>query len=267
MDGCEAGQTRALTAAPCHIGRQTSCELRVDDPGISRVHARILHTGSGYTLEDLGSRNGTFVQGQRVAQRRLLDGDFIQLGPRVAFRFSLVDARQESLLHQLYESSTRDALTGAYNRKHFDERLRAEVAYCTRHGSEASLVVFDIDFFKRINDRWGHPGGDAVLRQVVRVAGQRLRAEDVFARIGGEEFAVILRGIDLAGAARVGERLRATVYAVPVVVAAQPVGVTISVGCAALSCCQERSASELFAAADARLYQAKHSGRNRVVAR
>jgi diguanylate cyclase (GGDEF)-like protein len=266
MDGVEAGRSHSLTEEPCRIGRHVSSELRVDDTGISRCHARIVYEGAGHVIEDLGSRNGTYVQGQAVMRRRLVDGDWIQLGPRVAFRFSLVDATQQALLEQLYDSSTRDSLTGVYNRKHFDERLRAEVAYCLRHRSDASLVLFDIDHFKGINDRWGHPAGDAVLRQVARLAAQRLRAEDVFARIGGEEFAVVLRGIDLAGAGRVGERLRATVAAVPVVAAAHPVPVTISVGCAALSCCREASAAALFAGADARLYAAKRTGRNRVVA-
>jgi len=266
MDGVEAGKSYTLTQQPCRIGRHAGSELRIDDTGISRFHARIVYDGTGHVVEDLDSRNGTYVQGQRVVRRRLLDGDWIQLGPRVAFRFSLVDATQQTLLAQLYDSSTRDSLTGAYNRKYFDERLRAEVAYCLRHRTDASLVLFDIDHFKGINDRWGHPAGDAVLRQVARLAAQRLRAEDVFARIGGEEFAVVLRGIDLAGAARVGERLRATLAAVPVVAAAHPVPVTISVGCAALSGCREASAVALLSASDARLYAAKRTGRNRVVA-
>jgi two-component system cell cycle response regulator len=266
MDGVQAGQVFPLAGAGCTIGRGQENALTVDDPGISRTHARIVHDGVAHVLEDLQSRNGTFVQGHRIVRCRLSEGDWVQLGPRVGFRYSVVDARQQSLLQQLYESSTRDALTGAYNRKHFDERLRAELAYAARHQTETSLVLLDIDHFKKINDQFGHPAGDTVLRQVARLVAQRLRAEDLFCRIGGEEFAVILRGIDLVGATRVAERLRTTVGTVPTIVSGRPIPVTISLGCASLACCATRGQSELVAVADRRLYGAKHAGRNRVIA-
>lgn len=266
MDGVLAGQVFTIGASPCTFGRHPTNQVRLDDAGISRFHAQIVTLHGQYWVEDLSSKNGTFVQGRPIQRASVQDGDWIQLGPRVGFRFSLTDSRQELLLRRLYESSTRDALTGAYNRKHFDERLRTEIAFAARHRTEASLILFDIDHFKNVNDTFGHQAGDAVLRQVAMLVGRRLRTEDVFARVGGEEFAVVLRGIDRAGAARAAERIRATVASVPIVFECQPIPVTLSAGCASVRCSLERTPEEVLAIADRRLYEAKRTGRNRVVA-
>jgi diguanylate cyclase (GGDEF)-like protein len=266
MDGVLAGQLHVLGKTTFRIGRHPKNDLRAEDTGISRFHACIEWEADGHTIEDLDSRNGTFVGGSAITKRRLVDGDWIQLGPRVGFRYSVTDATQEELLQRLFESSTRDALTGTYNRKHFEERLNAEVAYGLRHNTEIALVLFDIDHFKRINDTHGHQIGDVVLRQVATTAGRRLRTEDVLARFGGEEFAVILRGTSRLGAGLVAERLRALVAALPAIVDGKPIPVTVSAGCASLECCKSRSPHELVAAADRRLYVAKRQGRNRVVA-
>ena len=265
MDGAHAGQLLSLSRDECTIGRNAGCNLAIADAGVSRFHARIVHDGSGHTIEDMGSRNGTFVRGQRITREALVDGDWVQLGPRASFRYSVTDSRQEHLLKQLYESSTKDALTGAYNRQFFQDRLKAEIAYAVRHRSSVALVIFDIDHFKRVNDTFGHLAGDHVLKHVARLAARQLRAEDVFARYGGEEFAVLLRGIDLLGSMRVAERLRATLEVLPAGFDGQVIPVTISAGCAALGQCSEAEPDALVALADARLYAAKRAGRNRIV--
>ncbi len=263
MDGAHAGKVVALDGA-CRIGRHPDNELPIDDHGVSRFHAALEREPEGYFISDGGSRNGTYVQGQRITRVRLQDGDWIQLGPRVSFRFTLTDARQERLLGQLFESSTRDALTGAYNRKHFDERLSIELAYAKRHATNASMILMDIDHFKRVNDRYGHLAGDAVLRAVAVTVNASLRAEDIFARYGGEEFAVILRGIDLAGAARAAERLRVALENASIQFEGERLGVTASMGVASVACIEERTPALLVAAADRRLYAAKAAGRNRI---
>lgn len=272
LDGVDAGQVSSLDGIPLTIGRHPGNRLRINDMGISRFHARVVHRQGATWLEDLGSQNGTFVTRaetskleERVSETRLQDGDVIQLGQRVGLRFALLDREQEQLMRQLFESSTRDALTGAHNRKHFDDRLRSELAYALRHNASLALIMIDIDHFKKVNDTHGHQAGDQVLKQTARGIAQRLRAEDMFARFGGEEFAVILRGVNLAGAARLGERLRATVAALPSVHQGTTIPVTISLGCATLACCQDKSEAALLQAADRRLYLAKRLGRNRVV--
>ena len=265
LDGSSAGQTIVLPKATTRVGRGRDMELRIeDDDGVSRHHAEIQYDGSTHVLVDLGSRNGTSVHGEPAMRRTLRDGDVVLFGPRASFRFSLVDEKQEGVLRQLYESSIRDVLTGAYNRQHFNERLGAEIAYAVRHRQGGSLVIFDIDHFKRVNDTYGHPAGDAVLRHVSGLIAARLRAEDVFCRYGGEEFVVILRGVDLGGAARAGERLRGAVAGSTPAFEGKLIPVTISVGCASLACCAQPSGPELIAIADRRLYAAKRGGRNRV---
>ena len=207
---------------------------------MSRVHARISWQNGGHVLEDLGSSNGTFVRGEAVKRVTLHDGDFVQFGSHACFRYTRTDEMHEKLLRQLFESSTRDALTGAYNRRHFDERLRAELAYAARHDSELSMLIFDVDLFKRVNDTHGHVAGDAVLRHVAHVTERQLRSEDVFARYGGEEFAVLLRGIALKDAIRVAERIRATIEALPTSFEGKIICATVSAGCASLGECAGR---------------------------
>jgi diguanylate cyclase (GGDEF)-like protein len=264
MDGVHAGQIVGIEQFPCTVGRHPTNTLRVDEDSISRFHARIVKNGDEFWVEDMGSRNGVFIGGKRVARGKLEHDSWVQFGPRVSFRFSMTDVREERLLRKLYESSTRDALTGAYNRMHFDERLRAEVAYALRHRTQVSLLVIDLDHFKRVNDTYGHPAGDAVLKSAADACMGALRTEDVFARFGGEEFAVVLRGIELKGAARLAERLRRAVAEQSIEHDGQVIEVTLSAGCASLACCQRPNPEELIAVADRRLYAAKQQGRNRV---
>ncbi len=265
MDGVQAGQIVGLEQWPFTVGRHPSNSLRVDEDSISRFHARIVRIGDEYTVEDLGSRNGTFIGGKRVTRAKLDHDSWLQFGPRVSFRFSMTDVREERLLRKLYESSTRDALTGAYNRLHFEERLRAEIAYAIRHRTQASLVLIDLDHFKRVNDTYGHPAGDAVLKRACEACSRALRTEDVFARFGGEEFAVVLRGIDLKGAQRLGDRLRQAVSNEVVEHEGQRIQITLSAGGASIACCASPSAEELIGISDRRLYAAKQAGRDRII--
>jgi two-component system, cell cycle response regulator len=266
MDGVSAGQVICIEDTPFTIGRHQTNRLAVDDDSMSRFHARLNFEGTGYVIEDLDSRNGTFVQGQRVTKSAVKDDDWVQFGPRIGFRFSLTDLRQEHLLRRLYESSTRDALTGAFNRVHFEDRLRVEIAFAVRHATDAALVLLDLDHFKRVNDTYGHPAGDAVLRHIAAVCQRTLRTEDIFARFGGEEFAIVLRGASALAAARLAERLRVSLASTPVRIDGAEISVTLSAGCAAVSCGEGATPESLVAAADRRLYLAKGLGRNRVVA-
>ena len=266
MDGVGAGQVLSVAETPFTMGRHATNQLPIDDDSISRFHARFVCEDGNYFVEDLGSRNGTFLQGKRITRAEIKDDDWVQLGARVAFRFTLTDCRQEGLLRKLYESSTRDALTGAYNRRHFEDRLRAEIAFAVRHATDCALILMDLDHFKRVNDTYGHPAGDEILRHLGGIATRALRTEDVFARFGGEEFAVILRGASTRGAGRLAERLRDALSQQHAVYEGQEISVTLSAGCAALSCCATPSSDEVVAIADRRLYAAKQAGRNRVVA-
>jgi diguanylate cyclase (GGDEF)-like protein len=265
MDEAHAGQVTTTDGPEIRIGRHPTSSLVLDDEGISRSHARVFQSAGKHYVEDLGSSNGTYVNGLKIEMTEVTDGAMIQLGPRVLFRFSVVDEHQERILRQLYESSVHDALTGTFNRAYFLERLDAELAYSQRHGTTASLLLLDIDHFKKINDTFGHPAGDAVLKCVTGTIQRVLRVEDVLARYGGEEFIVLLRGIAIEGAARAGERLRRALTATATEHGGHRIEATVSVGCASLACADPTPAG-LIAVADRRLYAAKRGGRNRVVA-
>lgn len=266
--GAEAGRVlRIPVDRTSTLGRSTDCSLVFDDESLSRVHADVRCLAGDYIVRDVGSRNGTFINGARVESYvSLKDGDRVQLGPSTLLRFSLVSEEEEQALRRVYESAVLDGLTGLYNRRHLEERLATELAYARRHGTVVAVVLADVDHFKRVNDRWGHDAGDAVLRAVAEVLSKGVRAEDVAGRFGGEEFLVVARDLVAAQVLVLAERLRKLVEQAPIAYGDQPLGVTASFGAASSvepSVGADRDA--LVRVADERLYAAKERGRNRVV--
>ncbi|MGC4069101.1 MAG: GGDEF domain-containing protein [Polyangiaceae bacterium] len=158
-------------------------------------------------------------------------------------------------------------LTRAYNREYFGSALSNELERSRKLDGCTSLLLLDIDHFKRINDEYGHPAGDAVLVEFVRRIRTELGVADVLARYGGEEFAIIARGMSLSEAARVAESVRRAICDSPFDVGSASLDVTVSIGCASTSCCEENAplSETLIAVADRRLYVAKDTGRNRVI--
>ncbi len=264
--GLNAGQVFTLDGDESVIGRARDAHVHVDDAGISRRHARIVRTEARrYLIEDLGSANGVFVNGRKVERVDLADGDRVQVGPAVVLRFALVAADEEALERDLFDGSTRDALTRLYNRRYAGERLAAEVAYARRHGTLLSVLLFDIDHFKRVNDTFGHPVGDVVLRIVAAQAQKAIRTEDVLARYGGEEFLVLVRGIEPKGVGVLAERIRRGVERLSIPWESQTIRTTVSIGVASLRECGPAATEDsLMTLADERLYKAKAGGRNRV---
>ncbi len=270
LSGTETGRVVQLTAGePLSLGRADACRIRFDDASVSGQHGKIVGIAGGFHYVDENSTNGSAVNGVRLAAGKtvqLNDGDRLQLGSGTLLRFSLVDDAERGALTRMYDAAFRDALTGAYNRKHFDERLDAELAFALRHGTELCLLMIDIDHFKSVNDGHGHPAGDAVLKTTVEILGKQLRAEDLLARYGGEEFAVITRGIPLSSAITLGERLRMALSLTATNLGGTPLRVTASIGVAGLvDCGKMRDRTTLIKVADQRLYRAKEAGRNRVV--
>ncbi|MDO9041958.1 MAG: GGDEF domain-containing protein [Desulfocapsaceae bacterium] len=166
---------------------------------------------------------------------------------------------------KLRDLAFRDGLTGLYNYRYFQELMDREIDRATRYHLALSLIVFDIDLFKDVNDTYGHPAGDDVLRNLATLVITIMRTSDLIVRYGGEEFAVILPMTDLAGCKVFAERLRRRVEEMETVIAGIAIRITISLGLTSFEpAMMAVSKSQLINAADAALYQAKQSGRNRV---
>lgn len=268
MVGIDAGRVLSIPQGEVStLGRAPECTFPFDDASLSREHAQVLTIGPDYVLQDAGSRNGSFVNDERITGPwRLHDGDRVQIGVTTILRFSLVDEQEEEGLKRVYEAAVRDGLTNVYNRKHLEERLAAELAFAVRNGTNLSLMMFDVDHFKRVNDTFGHLSGDIVLKAVAWALQQGIRMEDTLARYGGEEFVVVCREIDAATATQVAQRLIWNIGQMPINIGPQVIHVSASAGVASLADCgAQRDRETLLGLADQRLYQAKESGRNRVV--
>jgi two-component system cell cycle response regulator len=247
------------------IGRGREADVRVQGDGISRKHATIRLSGEQVLFEDLGSTNGSFINGERVAHRVLEEGDKIQIGTSVILKFTYHDELDEDFQRQMFESASRDALTQVYNKRFFMEQLSSEHAYAARHGSNLALLMFDLDHFKSVNDTHGHLAGDYVLAELTRVLMPAVRTEDIVARYGGEEFVVLSRTTGVDGAEHLGERLRRGVEQHQFCFAGKIIRVTVSIGICCMPSTAIAAAEDMIAMADRALYEAKNGGRNRVV--
>ncbi len=279
--GPRTGETFRLSR-PLVIGRGPSAALRLADERVSRRHAEVRYVG-GQTLllRDLGSANGTYVRGKRVHEQLLRSGDRIELGDGNILRVAWLDPIEEQFQLQLADAALRDGLTHVYNRRYLRQRLCTELAFAQRHSIHVALLVVDVDHFKAVNDGFGHQAGDAVLQKAAEVMLAELRSEDVLARWGGEEFAVLARSPEGRSATALAERLRLRV-AETHFVHEQPLHISIGVAVyptgmrkTDLVRVKERVttsdelgaalADALIGAADEALYRAKRTGRNRVV--
>jgi diguanylate cyclase (GGDEF)-like protein len=268
IQGIDVGNVVPISTDRVVLGRDPSCDGVIRDDGISRRHAEVLRQPGGLiVIRDLDSTNGIYVRGERVAQHALEDGDKVLVGRSTVLKFAFQDAMDLQFQQQMYESSVRDGLTGAFNRKHFDERVASELSFAERHGVPLTIAIFDLDHFKRVNDDYGHQAGDQVLVTVARAIADTIRTEDVFCRYGGEEFVVIARGINEIGGLAMGERIRRVVEEVRILdQRGARIPVTISVGVATVPGGMGTSPELVIALADRNLYAAKEQGRNRVVA-
>jgi diguanylate cyclase (GGDEF)-like protein len=250
--------------ATLEIGRSPAAQISLPEvPSLSRSHARLRYSGGHVTIEDLGSRNGTYVNDLPVeAATDLRSGDRFQVGS-VHFKF-LHDRDVEHAYHEaIYQMVMRDGLTEIFNQRKFLEEGERELARALRHDRPLTLILFDLDHFKDVNDTYGHLCGDAVLKQAAARVNGLLRPEQIFARIGGEEFAVLCPEIALDGARTLAEKLRALLSGRPFDWGVGAVAVTCSFGVAAADAGMEHL-RDLVAVADRALYRAKAAGRDRV---
>ena len=257
--GLELGRKYNLESANIIIGRSSKCDIQIDQESVSRNHAKIINTGKSIILRDLGSTNGTYVNDQLIDEYVLRDGDLIKIG-RTIFKF-LSGGNIENAYHEeIYRLTTVDGLTQIFNRRYFLEQLERELSRAKRYRRELSLILFDIDHFKQINDTYGHLAGDYVLKQLATVVKGKIRRDDIMARYGGEEFAVILPEIDNANSVAFSEKIRKLVEKTPFKFEDARIAVTVSIGVATGEDADD--AANLIKRTDEKLYEAKNAGRN-----
>lgn len=257
------GKRFVLEASPLKIGRGPDNHIILEGDSVSRRHAQLeLREQTRWYAVDNRSTNGTYVNEDLIdSELRLENGDRIKIGPTILKFLSGADA--EAKYHEeIYRMTIMDGLTQIHNKRYLQEALERDVMRARRHSRELCVLMFDIDHFKNINDKYGHLAGDYVLRELARVVSERIRRDEVFARYGGEEFCLLLPETSLDGAARLAENLRYRVEQHPFQFQGEPIRVTISIGAAQLE--EEMTSTDLITAADTKLYEAKRSGRNRV---
>lgn len=256
------GKRIVLDQAVMRIGRGTDNNIVLDGDSVSRRHAHFERRNDAWYAVDDGSTNGTYVNERQIPEGVLLaNNDRIQVGPTIFKYLTGADA-EAKYYEEIYRMTIVDGLTQIHNKRYLFEALERELIRARRHSRALSLIMFDIDFFKRINDECGHLAGDYVLRELAEVVQERIRRDEVFARYGGEEFAIMLPETELEGATTLAETLREKVAEHRFSFQGESISVTVSLGCASME--PDDTATAIIARADEKLYQAKRSGRNRV---
>jgi diguanylate cyclase (GGDEF)-like protein len=258
--GPDLGRKYALSSQSITIGRSNKCDIQIDQESVSRAHSKVINAGRSVRIRDLGSTNGTYVNDELVEERTLADGDFIKVG-RTIFKFLSGGNIERAYHEEIYRLTTVDGLTQIFNKRYFSEALAREIARACRYRRELSMVMFDLDHFKEVNDTHGHLAGDSVLRTMATTVKSKIRSEDIFARYGGEEFAIIVPEIDNHGAHMFAEKVRRIVETTEFLFEGTLIPVTISMGVATLDH-DEPTAAGLIKCADEHLYEAKAAGRN-----
>jgi len=247
------------------IGRNPDNSIPLEFNGISRYHFKVLSKdGEAHSIEDAGSRNGTFVNNKKIEGNvPLSKGDMVKLGS-IALKY-LPKGDPERLTYDKlqYEANT-DSHTGCYNKGYFNNALDLEVKKSKVTGNPLSLIVFDLDHFKNLNDGYGHDAGDYVLKELAaQIRGHGVRDLDVFARYGGEEFVILLPKTNLKQAFEIAERLRKLVEAHHFLYEEKRLPVTASIGVADYRQ-GVTTGTDLFKRADEAVYKSKQGGRNQV---
>lgn len=262
MHGSLLGMTYAIGAKPIRIGRMAGSEIPIDDDNVSRQHAEVFERDGDIWLRDLESTNGTIVNSRRVTEIMLRDGDLILIG-RVMFKFIRSNTIENRFFGQMFALATTDFLTGIFNRQHILSRLEQEFSRSRRYQRPLSIVSYDVDHFKQINDSFGHLAGDQLLMESCRLVAQNVREQDFFGRLGGDEFLIVCPETDLNNTVLLAQRLGQLISKWSYVYQSRKLDFSISMGVAALVD-GIRTPSELLSKADELLYRSKHRDKNHV---
>lgn len=267
ISGKPLGKSFYLAKETMVLGRDLAADISIGETSISRRHTEFAVTPEGISVKDLGSTNGTFVNDTKVeASKVLADGDLIRCGNTI-LKF-LKEGKIENIHYsKMYDLATTDEMTGSLNKKAITDLIREEFTRSQSKNLELTLIMLDIDHFKRTNDKYGHMAGDYVLKETCALIMKKMiRQKDVLGRYGGEEFALLLRETPLRIGVDVAERIRSTIEKYNYTFDGNQIPITMSMGAAALDS-TSKNPEDLIALADKALYDAKNQGRNRVCVR
>lgn len=246
------------------VGRNPDCTISLDFHGVSRRHFSINVEESQVTVTDLGSSNGTYLNNQKLTEEtQLKRGDVVKIGA-IAMKYLPKGDPERLTYDKLLEEANTDGLTKCYNKTFFNNQLELEVKKSKVTGKPLTLIIFDLDHFKKLNDNYGHDAGDFVLKEKARlIRDNGIRQGDTFARYGGEEFCILLPNSNLKQGFEIAERLRKLIENHEFLYDGKRLPVTASIGVA-----DYRqgvvSGTDLFKRADSAVYLSKNGGRNQV---
>lgn len=266
VQGKDIGKLYHLAADELVAGRSSDCELWIEDNTISRKHFKIKRQGKDYQIQDLNSTNGTYLNNRRIKSEMLTPGDKIQISKDTIMQFDFFDEDRKISEQKRYEMGVKDPVTNTFNKSYFLQRISDEFSFSMRQNLPLSILMFDIDFFKMINDNYGHLAGDKVLQNMGQAVSEMIRNDDVFCRYGGEEFVIVMRNTDCQAAVNLAERIRRKIEEAEVHYEGQVIKCTISIGVSTAIDKNFRDYASLISEADKFLYQSKGNGRNRVSA-
>ncbi len=263
LSGYDRGRHVRLDKPSYIFGRSDEADIVIGDPKISRKHGVFSVFHQGVLFEDLKSTNGTFIAGQRIEKHWLSMQDRILAGDTV-MRIDYKCFNEAESVQALYQAAYTDGLTGILNRGAFMQRAHEEFSFCKRNHALLSILMCDVDHFKRTNDNFGHLAGDHILKELSVIFAEQMRKEDLLARFGGEEFIMLLRETPSQAAENWAERVRQTVMQHPFTYQNNSIPTTISIGLCTQRIQSSDSLSNLIRIADDALYLAKQKGRNRL---
>ncbi|MCX6129877.1 MAG: GGDEF domain-containing protein [Proteobacteria bacterium] len=208
--GTNLGKRYILDQKETVVGRSPTVEIVVNEQSVSRAHAQCQQQDDDIYVADLGSSNGTYVNDKKITGRQILrDGDIIRLG-NIVFKF-FAQGNVENVFHdKIYRMATIDAGTNIFNKKYLIEALETEVKFSKAYSRPLSIIYFDLDFFKKVNDTYGHGVGDIILKETSTLVKSMVRKSDIFCRYGGEEFVILLPSTDAKTAYELAERIRSS---------------------------------------------------------
>lgn len=258
--GPNMGRKYELKGKTILVGRDPNSDIVVSSDSVSRKHARLSTEAGRRLITDLQSTNGSYVNDQPIISEILSHGDQVKIGDTI-FKY-LVGSDVETAYHEeIYKMTIIDGLTGVFNKRYFLEALEREMSRSQRYGRPLSILMFDIDHFKRVNDTYGHLAGDYVLQSLARLISTRARREEIFARYGGEEFVILLPETHKEGGMELAEQLRKRVASYSFIFEGEEIPITVSIGVATAND-GNVTETEFVKSADERLYKAKSEGRN-----